>query len=137
GSVTDDVTTVSNLASFEQAVRGGVPFVMVALATYTQIDPDHLAALSPIVIRRVLRGQLGFKGVVISDDLGATAAVKSIPPGARAIAFLEAGGDMIISKTLAAATAMDAAIIQRLGTDPGFAVVVNQAVMPVLRATRA
>ncbi len=110
---------------------------MVALATYTQIDPDHLAALSPIVIRRVLRGQLGFNGVVISDDLGATAAVKSIPAGARAIAFLEAGGDMIISKTLAAATAMDTAIIRRMGSDPVFAAVVDRAVMTILRAKRA
>src|SRR5437588_5844972 len=79
GNVVDDATTTSDLGSFEQAVSGGVPFVMVALAPYTRIDPSHPAALSPIVIGRVLRGQLRFKGVLISDDLGATVAVKDIP----------------------------------------------------------
>lgn len=137
GNVVDTTTTTSDLASFEQAVRGGVPFVMVALATYTQIDPNHLAALSPVVIRRVLRGQLGFKGVVISDDLGATVAVKNIPPGTRAIEFLEAGGDMIISKTLSSATAMDTAIVQRYRANRSFARTVDEAVMTILFAKRA
>ena len=137
GNVVDTTTTTSDLASFEQAVRGGVPFVMVALATYTQFDPDRLAALSPIIIRRVLRGQLGFKGVVISDDLGATVAVKNIPPGARAIDFLEAGGDMIISKTLSSATAMDAAILRRYQSSRPFARIVDQAAMSILGAKRA
>jgi beta-N-acetylhexosaminidase len=137
GNVVDTTTTTSDLASFEQAVSGGVPFVMVALAAYTQIDPNHLAALSPIVIRQVLRGQLGFKGVVLSDDLGATVAVKNMPPGARAIEFLEAGGDMIISKTLSSATAMDSAILQRYQSDRSFSRIVDQAVITVLRAKRA
>jgi len=137
GNVVDNATTTSDLASFEQAVTGGVPFVMVALATYTQIDPNHLAALSPIVIQRVLRGQLGFKGVVLSDDLGATIAVKNIPPGARAIDFLEAGGDMIISKTLPSATAMYSAILHRYQSDTSFSRIVDRAVMTVLRAKHA
>src|SRR6185295_14130737 len=77
-NVVDNVTgrDDADLFSFQQAVDGGVPFVMVALATYTRIDPNHLAALSPVVIQSVLRGQLHFRGVVISDDLGATVAVQ-------------------------------------------------------------
>jgi beta-N-acetylhexosaminidase len=134
GDVVDDVTTTADLGSFEQAVDGGVPFVMVALATYTKIDPNHLAALSPTVITNVLRGRLGFKGVVISDDLGATAAVQSIPPGTRAIDFLNAGGDMIISKTLSAATAMEQGILQRMQMSSSFSAIVNRAVMTILRA---
>src|SRR5437588_11969690 len=57
----------------------GVQTCALPISTYTRIDPSHPAALSPIVIGRVLRGQLRFKGVVISDDLGATVAVKDIP----------------------------------------------------------
>lgn len=137
GNVVDTTTTTSDLASFEQAVNGGVPFVMVALSTYTQIDPNHLAALSPIVINRVLRGQLGFNGVVISDDLGATVAVKNIPPATRAIDFLEAGGDMIISKTLSSATAMASAIARRVQRDRAFAAIVDAAALKILQAKRA
>ena len=137
GHVVDNATTTSDLGSFEQAVSGGVPFVMVALATYTQIDPIHLAALSPLVIGRVLRGRLGFKGVVISDDLGATVAVRDIPPGTRAIEFLEAGGDMIISKTLSPATSMYAAILSQMSASQSFSRVVDAAVLQILDAKRA
>jgi len=79
---------------------------MVALATYTRIDAGRLAVFSPIVMRDLLRGTLGYQGVIVSDDLGATAAVAGIPPGTRAIDFLNAGGDMIISKTAAATLSM-------------------------------
>jgi beta-N-acetylhexosaminidase len=137
GNVVDNVTTTADLGSFEQAVNGGVPFVMVALATYTQIDPNALAVFSPIVIKQVLRGKLGFKGVVMSDDLGATVAVKNIPPGARAISFLQAGGDMIISKTLDSARIMYTAIVQRMSQSRSFSTTVEQAVMSILRAKRA
>jgi beta-N-acetylhexosaminidase len=138
---TDDVSNVvdnatgrdgADLFSFEQAVNGGVPFVMVALATYTRIDPNHLAALSPIVIKSVLRNQLHFRGVVISDDLGATVAVQSIPYGTRALEFLSAGGDMIIAKTIPSAVAMSSAILSRVQTDTVFSRRVDDAVLHVL-----
>jgi beta-N-acetylhexosaminidase len=75
----DEVTQRDDpyLQPFATAVRAGVPFVMVSLATYTKIDPDHLAVFSPTVIDGMLRGDLGFDGVVISDALGATA-VRSV-----------------------------------------------------------
>ena len=63
------------LMSFGSAIKAGVPFVMVALATYTRLDPDHLAAFSSRIIRGLLRQQLHFQGVIVSDDLGAAAAV--------------------------------------------------------------
>ena len=72
--------------------HAGVPFVMVSLATYTRIDSSHIAAFSPVVMRTILRGDLGFHGVVMSDSLSATA-VSSVIPGSRAIRFLTAGGD--------------------------------------------
>ena len=61
-NVVDHVTTATDpdLGSFQDVIGAGVPIVMVALATYTKIDPDHLAAFSPIVIGNLLRGQLGF-----------------------------------------------------------------------------
>src|SRR5438105_6420530 len=76
-AVVDDVTTANDayLAQFRDAVAAGIPFVMVALATYQRIDPNDLAAFSTTVMRRLLRDSLSFTGVVVSDDLGATAAV--------------------------------------------------------------
>src|SRR5207247_2216462 len=55
--VTDRVTTLDDpyLQSFRQTIEASVPFVMVALATYTRIDPNHPAVFSPIVMQ-LLRG---------------------------------------------------------------------------------
>ena len=74
--------------------------VMVALATYTKIDPAELAVFSPTVMR-LLRNGLGFNGVIVSDDLGQAAAVQAVPAGTRAIDFLTAGGDLVTSQSLA------------------------------------
>ena len=111
-AVVDDVTTATDayLAPFHDAIAIGIPMVMVALAKYQQIDPTELAVFSPTVMRQMLRTSLGFTGVVVSDDLGATVAVANIAPADRAIGFLLAGGDFIISKTVAPANAMATAI---------------------------
>ncbi|MFI5199515.1 MAG: glycoside hydrolase family 3 N-terminal domain-containing protein, partial [Candidatus Limnocylindrales bacterium] len=134
-NVVDTVTSVGDpyLGSFQEVISAGVPVVMVALATFTRIDPAHLAAFSSVVIQELLRGQLGFNGVVMSDDLGATVAVSSIPPATRALDFIAAGGDMIISKTIAPAEAMAVAITARASTDPAFRNLVNTAALRVLQ----
>jgi beta-N-acetylhexosaminidase len=134
-AVVDDVTTVDDayLAPFREAVVAGIPTVMVALATYQKIDPATLAAFSPAVMRDLLRGRLGFNGVVVSDDIGATVAVANIAPADRAIGFLSAGGDLIISKTIAPANAMAAAISARAATDAAFKARVDDAALRVLR----
>ena len=125
------------LGSFQAAIVAGVPFVLVALATYTRIDPRHLAAFSSPIMRGLLRGRMRFRGVIVSDDLGAAAAVAGLAPAARGIGFLAAGGDLITSQSLSAATAMDHAIVERAAVDPAFRATVNSAVMSVLDAKQA
>ncbi len=125
------------LQSFRTAIKAGVPFVMVALATYTRIDPHHLAAFSSRVMRGLLRQQLHFRGVIVSDDLGAAAAVAGLSPANRGIDFLTAGGDLITSQSLPAAIAMDQAILARAAHDAAFRATVNSAVMRILDAKQA
>jgi beta-N-acetylhexosaminidase len=122
------------LQSFGMGIAANADFVMVALALYTKIDPNHLAAFSPIVITQMLRGTMGFKGIIISDDLGDTVAVASIPPATRAIDFLSAGGDMIISKTSTPAHAMVLAVRSQAAADPTFLQRVDDAALRILRA---
>src|ERR1700674_5188401 len=138
-TATDTTTTTSDpyLQSFSQGIAANTDFVMVALARYTRIDPNHLAAASPVVMSQMLRGTLGFQGVIISDDLGDTVAVASIPAGNRAIDFLLASGDMIISKTSAPAHAMVLAIRSRAAADPIFHQRVDDAALRILRAKQA
>jgi beta-N-acetylhexosaminidase len=138
-AVVDDVTTETDayLAPFRDAIGAGIPMVMVALAKYQRIDPAELAVFSPTVMRQMLRSALGFTGVVVSDDLGATVAVANIPPADRAIDFLVAGGDLIITKTIAPANAMAAAISARASSDGAFKASVDDAALRVLRAKAA
>src|SRR6202165_2927408 len=138
-TATDTMTTTSDpyLQSFKDGIAANADFVMVALARYTQIDPNHLAAFSAVIRSQMLRGTLGFQGVVISDALGDTVAVASIPPANRAIDFLWAGGDMIISKTSAPAHAMVLGIRSRAAADASFRQRVDDAALRILRAKQA
>ena len=138
-SVTDTSTAAddASVRSFRAGIDAGAPFVMVALARYTRIDGDHLAAFSATVMGQLLRGTLGFTGVVMSDDLGATAAVAAIDPGRRAVDFLAAGGDLVVSKTAEASLPMAAAVRERSTRDAAFRGRVDDAVLRVLRAKQA
>jgi beta-N-acetylhexosaminidase len=135
GDVVDNVTTRTDpyLAPFQRAVDVGVPFVMVSLATYEQIDPDRIAAFSPTVIGGMLRHDLGFRGVVVSDALGATA-VGSIPPGTRALDFIATGGDLVIINQVAQADQMAQAVLARAQADATFRAQADTAVRRVLAA---
>jgi beta-N-acetylhexosaminidase len=136
--VTDPVTTSDDpyLQPFRAAVGAGVPFVMVSLASYPRIDPGHLAVFSARVMR-LLRTQLRFGGVIISDDMGAAKAVAGVSPATRAIDFLAAGGDLITSVSLPVAAAMDAAVLSRVHRDAAFRAAADAAVMRVLSAKQA
>jgi beta-N-acetylhexosaminidase len=138
-TATDTTTTVSDpyLQSFAMGIGANADFVMVALAKYTRIDPNHLAAFSSVVMTQMLRGTMGFQGVIISDDLGETVAVASIPPATRAMDFLSAGGDMIISKTSAPAHAMVLAIRSKAAADATFRQRVDDAALRILRAKQS
>ena len=137
-SVVDGVTGPADpyLQSFQQGIDAGAPFVMVALATYTRIDPARLAVFSPTVMR-LLRDRMRFDGVIVSDDLGAAAAVAAIAPEQRALDFLAAGGDLVVSKTLDASVRMVTAVQSRAASDAAFRVLVDSAALRVLNAKQA
>lgn len=137
-NVVDNVTTANDpyLNSFRTAIGAGVPMVMVALATYTKIDPAELAVFSPTVMR-LLRNGLGFNGVIVSDDLGQAAAVQAIPAGTRAVDFLTAGGDLITSQSLAPAEQMAAAVLAKASGNAAFRATVDAAAQRVLAAKQA
>lgn len=137
--VVDSTTTADDpyLGSFGTGIDAGAPFVMVSLATYSAIDPAHQAVFSPAIIGTLLRGRLGFHGVVMSDDLGYAASVAALAPGDRATAFVAAGGDIMIVAGTDAASKMAAAVLARAGSDSGFAAQVDAAALSVLRAKQA
>jgi beta-N-acetylhexosaminidase len=84
------------LAPFAQAARAGMPMIMTAHVVFAAIDPDQPATLSPRVIGEVLRKQLGFTGVVISDDLDMRAIVDHIGAAEAAVRAVRAGCDALL-----------------------------------------
>jgi beta-N-acetylhexosaminidase len=85
-----------DLAPFREAVAREVPMVMVGLATYTALDAELPAALSPAIVEDLLRGELGFEGVAISDDLGAAAVQAATSEREVPVAAAEAGVDILL-----------------------------------------
>ncbi|MGH3318818.1 MAG: glycoside hydrolase family 3 N-terminal domain-containing protein [Streptosporangiaceae bacterium] len=133
--VTDSVTTRHDayLRPFKTAIDGGIPVVMVSSARYTEIDKRYLAPFSPVVLRGMLRHDLGFTGVIMSDDLGRAAAVKKVPVGERATRFLLSGGTVVLTVTMSAVPTMTAAVLRRAAGHPRFRAKVNAAATKVLR----
>lgn len=120
--VIDEVTTSWDpfLRPFAAGIRAGAPYVMVSTATYTRIDPDVIAAFSAEIVNTMLRDQLGYDGVVISDDLGLAQNVTDVPVGQRAVRFVAAGGDMVLTVVPEQATTMVRALTRRAARSPGF-----------------
>jgi beta-N-acetylhexosaminidase len=120
--VVDRTTTRHDaaLAGFEAAIKARVDMVMVSSAFYTKIDDEHRAAFSTVIMGEMLREDLGYSGVVISDDLAA-AAMRTLPPDERAIRFVRSGGDLLIIGDAELATTMADAIKDEASKDADFA----------------
>lgn len=134
--VTDTTTTSRDpyLEPFRQTVGGGAAFVMMSTALYSRIDAGTPAAFSATVVGGVLRGRLGFTGVVISDDLGQSRQVARWSPGQRAVLFVRAGGDMVLTVDPSVLPSMYDAVLARAERDGAFHRQVDAAALRVLRA---
>ncbi|MFN2518300.1 MAG: glycoside hydrolase family 3 N-terminal domain-containing protein [Jatrophihabitantaceae bacterium] len=134
--VRDSATTRDDayLAPFAAAIRDGVAFVMMSTAIYTRIDPRAPAAFSPVIVTGMLRGDLHFRGVIISDDVGAAKQASGLSAGARAVAFIAAGGSMVLTVDATQAPEMTAALLARAKHDPAFRAQIDAAALVVLQA---
>jgi beta-glucosidase-like glycosyl hydrolase len=135
--VTDTVTTAGDeqVAAFGTLARSPArPFVMTSSAVYAQLDPTAPATFSPAVLAGLLREQLGFDGVVVSDDLGNARAVRALPPGERAVRFLGAGGTLVLTVEPSLLPEMIDAVLARSDADPVFGATVDAAVRTALLA---
>lgn len=81
---------------FEAAIRAGAGCVLVSHNIVNAMDKNSPASLSPEV-HRVLREELGFTGVVMTDDLAMGAITEQYGAGESAVMAVEAGGDLLCS----------------------------------------
>ena len=137
--VTDTVVgpTSPDVDVYRGLTAAGPSLVMVSTAIYQRIDPSAPAAFSPAVLS-LLRTQVGFDGVVITDDLSAAAQVQAWSPGDRAVLAIAAGVDVVlVSSNPSVLPAMVQAVTAKVQADPGFAQVVDAAARRVVEAKAA
>lgn len=84
------------LVPFARAARHGIASIMTAHVLFAALDARYPATLSPEVLRRLLRGQLRYDGVVVSDDLEMGAIVDHFGIEDAAVAGVRAGVDIFL-----------------------------------------
>ena len=84
-----------DLPPFQAAVEAGVPMVIMGHLVYPAIDYERPASLSPEAYR-MLREDLGFDGVAVTDDLAMAGATGGGTPARAAVRAVKAGADLLI-----------------------------------------
>jgi beta-N-acetylhexosaminidase len=137
--VTDSTTTATSasVGVFRTQIEHSARVVMVSTAIYAKIDPRSPAAFSRTIVTGLLRGTLGFDGVVMSDDLSAAPQTQAWSPADRAIDAIEAGVDIVlISADPSLAPEMVSAVVAKAQSDPAFAKQVDAAARHVVQLKR-
>jgi len=95
-----DVTrtwTRSELEPFRRLIAAGnVDLVMAGHVVNDQLDADHPASLSKAIVTDLLRGELGWDGIVVTDDLQAAAITTAFGRDEAILLALEAGNDLLL-----------------------------------------
>jgi beta-N-acetylhexosaminidase len=84
------------LPSFVHACRNGIEALMTAHVRFTALDRDLPATLSEVIVTGLLRDQLGYDGVVFSDDMDMKAINANFSPAEAAALALNAGVDVLL-----------------------------------------
>src|SRR5690606_34065379 len=84
------------LAPFRALIGAGVPAIMTAHVAFPAIAPGVPATLSPEALTGLLRGELGFDGVIVTDYMDMDAIVKHFGAGEAAVASVVAGADLVL-----------------------------------------
>jgi beta-N-acetylhexosaminidase len=84
------------LPPFQAAIRAGAGAVLTSHIIYLALDPQWPATVSPAVVR-LLREDLGFAGLVITDSMAMQAITHLLPPGEAAVRAVLAGADIILA----------------------------------------
>ena len=135
-NVVDSATTRSTDAAvgvFASAIAAGAQVIMVSSATYTLIDASAPAVFSSKIVTDMLRTEMGFSGVVITDDVSAATQVQGVAAGERAVRAVRAGCDIVLaSADPTVAADMVKALIAAAQSDPAFAARVDESAARVL-----
>ena len=120
------------LLPFRRAAAAGLPMIMTAHVVFAALDPARPATLSEQVVTGLLRGKLGYRGVIVSDDLDMRAIAGHMGADVAAVAAVRAGCDVLLLCNSEDNQAIaEAALIRVAERDPAFRDKVGQAAQRV------
>ena len=132
-STTNRSTDAAVSVIFGAAIAAGAQVIMVSSATYALIDASAPAVFSSKIVTDMLRTEMGFSGVVITDDVSAAVQVQGVAAGDRAVQAIRAGCDIVLASAEPAVAAdMVKALIAAAQSDPAFAARVDESAARVL-----
>jgi len=89
--------TAADLQPFKAAIEARVPLIMSSHARYPKLDDQHIASQSRPILTGLLRDQLHFEGVVITDSIEAAAARATGSTEQIAVRSIDAGNDIVLT----------------------------------------
>ena len=123
---------------FANAIAAGAQAIMVSSATYSLIDSSAPAVFSSTIVTDMLRREMGFSGVVITDDVSAAVQVQDVSAGDRAVRAIRAGCDLVLASADPTVVAdMIKALIATAQSDPAFAARVDESATRVLNLKKS
>ncbi len=93
-----------DLEPYRLAIAHEVPMIMLSNVTYTAYDTANAAGWSRAIVKGLLRDELGFQGVTMTDSLSGISAARGVPASKLAFRAAIAGTDMILISSSRAIT---------------------------------
>jgi beta-N-acetylhexosaminidase len=117
----------TELRPFRAAIAATVPIVMVAHALYPAFDGRRIASQSPVILQTLLRGKLGFRGVVVTDGMEARAVLARSSVQTAAERSVRAGADIVLLTSSRSYLPVYNRLLARARSDKSFRARVAQA----------
>jgi len=129
----------ADLQPFRAAIKAGTPLVMLGHASYPALDRHRIASQSHAITTDLLRGELGFDGVAMTDSLEAHAALAPTKGdvGAAAVRSLQAGADLLLMTGPGSFPLVRDAVTSAARRSPAFRTRIADAAARVLALRRA
>jgi beta-N-acetylhexosaminidase len=127
----------SDLVPFEAAIAERVPLVMLSHALYPALDADAIASQSRAIVSGLLREQLGFEGVVVTDSMEAQAVLAGSGVADASVRAVRAGADLVLLTGSASWNEVFPRLLGEARADPAFRARVRASAARVLALKRS
>jgi beta-N-acetylhexosaminidase len=127
----------TDLIPFEAAIEERVPLVMLSHALYPALDADAIASQSQAIATGLLRDELGYEGVAVTDSMEAQAVLALSGVAEASVRSIRAGADLVLLTGSASWNEVFPALLAEAQQEPEFRARVRESAARVLSLKRA